>query len=60
MGKGAIQQKPKDRPRKQRIKAKLKFIVEEYNKPIAIALWLLTDFLEDGQIDGFGIGAFLD
>ena len=46
-----IHQKPKDRPRKQRIKAQIKKIVSDYNKQIAIGAYLLLDLFDDGVIN---------
>ena len=59
--KGAIQQKPKDRPRKARIKAKLKRIVIEYNvgNAILIGLLLSFDIIDDGVVNASFIGGLL-
>lgn len=53
---GPIHQKPKARPRKQRIKAMLKRVVLEHNVEKSLLLYLLVDYLQDGAIDGSALG----
>ncbi len=53
--KGPVHQKPKDRPRKQRIRTWLKQVARENSvRTIALGLFL-ADYFQDGQIDMFGL-----
>jgi hypothetical protein len=53
--KGPIRQKRKDRPRKQRIKSWLKQVATENAVKLFPVMVLVADYLQDGQIDGFGL-----
>ena len=49
---GPIHQKPKDKPRKQRIKSLLKRIAAEGGPKLIPFTIVIADLLDDGQLNG--------